>query len=622
MQFFKIKAYIYFLFLLFIMGCAIQKPKPILVEKKQIPTEVKEVKSEPEPVVPIETVKEYARIHQISDLKTAEFRLTNPTYARQNPYTPNSEDIEFYERDFLEKMYPGFKEMEAKKGFMSARKFYMDNPPAGPGSTFIGSRRYGAIMQQIAAGGGEGASTGAKDVLFEEDPVTVNYKQAMRLHKLGRLDEAIEYMQKAVKAKPDAPSLLYTMGVMYMDKGDNTSAIQYMQSAVKYIKGTGFTKVNLAMYSDAYMGALTNLGLIYTRIGMYEDAIKALNEAILFRQGDLDANYNLVNTYYVMGDMAKTAGQLRKFLNLDPENAEAHNLAGLIYYRQKLYSAALDEFRTAEKLNPDEKQYSHNLGTVLAETGNEKEAVQAFLRADGFAEGSEVRQQYLEQKAENTIREVYNKGAVAMEVRSWRQAIKHFSEVLESKPDMMEAHLNLGVCYRMVGDSKNQIYHFEQAAKLKPDMPNIHYNLGLAYSDAKMYTEAGETFKKAIELDPSLKDAHFSLGTVLFRTRKYADAAAQFEKCLELDPGMVEAHLNLGSCYLKLDRSSDALEQFEIAAQLDPKSAEAQFNLGVVYRNLGKFDEATELFQKCLELDPAYKEARVMLKELENLQSN
>ena len=136
----------------------------------------------------------------------------------------------------------------------------MRNPPAGPGSRRVGSTRYGATMVRIGSSGGRGASTGNVNTLFDEDPATVHYKEAMLLRRQGKPDEALSHMEKAVKAKPDSPSFLYTLGIMYMEKQEYSKAIEAMKRSIRHIKSTGYTKVNLAMYSDAYMGALTNLG--------------------------------------------------------------------------------------------------------------------------------------------------------------------------------------------------------------------------------------------------------------------------------------------------------------------------------------------------------------------------
>jgi len=622
MRFARIEILIYLLSIVFIFGCSVQnvqEPVPVPVQEEKV---VKEVEPEPTQTFPREMVDEYARIHEISDMKEAERRLADPEYAKKNPYTPTAEDIAFYERGFLERMYPGFKKMAEEKGFIAARNIYMRNPPAGPGSRRIGSTRYGATMERIGASGGRGASPGDVNALFEEDPAAIYYKDAMILHRSGKLDEALEALKKAVKAKPDSPSFLYTLGVMYMEKQDYSKAIEAMRSSIRSIKSTGYTKVNLAMYSDAYMGALTNLGLIYTRIGLHQPAIASLKEALQFRPEDLDANYNLVNVYYVMDDMEKATEQLRIFIDLDPDNAEAHNIAGLVHYRRQFLTAAMKEFKIAEKLRPSDKQYSHNLGIVLAELKRNEEARQAFQRATGLEDGADMRRDFIERTAANEVRKLYNDGHAAMESHNWRKAIEDFKAVLELKPNMMEAHMNLGVSYRMKGDLDNQIHHFSEAARLKPDLPDIHHNLGLAYSDARRYTKAANEFRKAIELDSSLKDSYFSLGMALSRTENYSDAAMQFEKSLEFSPDWFEAHINLGTSYLKLGKLDDALKSFEKAAQLKPRSAEAQYNIGAAYMNMEKIDQAIAFFKKALEIYPGHTMARTLLKELENYQSD
>lgn len=616
----KIGIYMYLFFILFTSGCAVQNetpPESLPIEpiEQALPEETPDTSIE----VPPEMVEEYAQIHQMSDLKTAEYYLTHPEYAKEHPYRPTEEDIAFYEMDFLVKMYPKFKETAERIGFMRARKRYMDNPPAGAGSRRLGANvdRYGRAMQQIEAADGDGASTGRGNQLLDRDLASFHYKEGMRLYKNGKLDDAIVELEIALQAKPDAPGSLYNLGVMYMEKGDSVKAIQTLKTSIRYIKSTGLTKVNLAMYSDAYLGATTNLGLIYTQVGMYNDAVKILKEALKFRADDLDANCNLATTYYVMGDLEKAIEQMRRCIEVAPDNAQVHNLIGLIYYRKELLSAAVDEFQTAIKLDPDEKQYNHNLGVVLEKLGRHGEASQAFTDAEGLKEGAEMRQVYAEQNAANSARELYNGGITAMENRNYTKAIGLFKSVLELSPDMMEAHFNLGVCYGVKGNKKSQIHHFEEAIRLKPDMTDAHYNLGIAYSDARMYPQAIAELKRAIELKPSSKEAYFSLGTTLYKTADFTGAAAAFEKSLELDPNWLEARLNLGSCYMKTGDVADAIEQFKEAVRLGPGSAEAHYNLGAAYKNKGKYDEAIALFRKALEIDPGYRAARIELREFQ-----
>lgn len=605
----------YFLFILLILGCEIPKLTPPEPEKAEssIPKNVSEPAREATP----EMVEEYAKIHQISDLKLAEFYTEHPIYAKEHPYNPTEEDIAFYERPFLEKTYPEFNNLEAQMGFMKARYILMSNPPNGPGNRYIGSTKYVGIMQGFASGDDSGASAGMTNMLLEIDPAAADYQEAMKLYNQKHLDEAIEKMESAAKAKPESPTILYDLGMMYMERGDDPSAMQYLQKSLEQIKTTGFTNANLAIYPEVYMDASVNLGVVYTRNGMYDEAVSILKQAIQFRPDDLDANRNLGNTYYAMGDLDNAISQINRAIKMDPKNPDLHNTAGLIYYQKGLYDASLEEFQAAVKIAPSEKQYNYNMGLVLVRLGRQDEADHLFKLASGLKEGQDSPQAFTEVMTANKLREMYNEGCAAMSRTEITRAIELFDAVLKQNPKMAEAHINLGVCYRIRGERQKQISHFEEAARLKSDMPDIHYNLGLAYSEALMYPQAIAEFDRAVELRPSMSDAHFQIGVLLYKTGKFADAALEFKRSLQLSPRWFEALLNLGSCYMKTGDLDGATESFKEALQLKPNSAEANYSLGIAYTNAKRYDEALALFRKALELDPTHQQARIMLKELE-----
>jgi len=600
-------------------GCATVKPA---TEEKSLPLPTvhgKVASPEPEPVIEItsEAIDEYARIHQISDLKEAERRVANPEYAKDNPYVPTNEDIELYEREFMERIYPEFKQLADKEGFIRARRMFMNNPPAGPGSFWVGSRRYGAMMEMLSTQAGGGAVGGETNALLEEDPATVNYKEGMFVYGKGEVDKAIEYLETALEFKPDSPTIHYNIGIMYMDKDDTPKAVQAFQTAISIIKSTGYSQVNLRLYPEVFLGASTNLGMLYTRIGLHDQAVEVLKDAIQFRPDDIEANRNLAITYYTMGDMDMASIQMQKYLQLEPSNAEAHNNLGLIFYKKGQYESALKEFEKARKLSPENKQYAYNEGLTFVEMGRNEEATEAFRDASGLEEGKEMRQKFIQEFEANKWRELYNLGHSAMEIGNYNQAIEHFKSVLEIKPDMLEAYVNLGYCYRSIGNRENQIYYFEKAWQISPESADINHNLGLAYSDSKMYQKAIERFIKVTELKPSFRDAYFSLGTAYYNTVDYANAAKAFDKAVEISPQWFEARQNLGSTYLKIGNIKGATEQFVEAVKINPNSAEAYYNLGIAYMKDGRYDESETEFQKALKISPGHRMSRIMLKEIE-----
>lgn len=329
------------------------------------------------------------------------------------------------------------------------------------------------------------------------------------------------------------------------------------------------------------------------------------------------ASWNRAVEYWHEGDIEKTAKQMKDYVELNPENATAHNIIGLDYYTKELYDAAVDEFLIAEELDPDEPQYSYNKALTLVRLERYDEAEEAFKKTTGLKEGEYLRQIYAELIPMNRAKELYNTGYDAMRKGDRIRAIDLFKSALRVNPDMVEAHVNLGVLYRTYGDERRQIGYFRDAARLKPDDPQIRYNLGLAYFDARMYSQAIAELAMATGLDSYHRMAHFKLGMAFYITQNHTDAVAQFKRCLEIFPNWFDAHLNLGTCYLKTGNVDGAIEQFEEALKLRPNSAEAHYDLGEAYMRLKDFDKTAALFQKALEIDPGYKQARARLKELE-----
>jgi len=578
----------------------IHNPKP-----QEKPPQIEQAEqTETTPKFASQTVEEYAMIHQISDPKVAEYYLANPDYAKAHPYIPNEKDLAFYESKFLFRVYANFKNDVEELGFERATAKYKNREPNSGGEVSIKDKI--RVDQEKAAS--------------EEFENEIN--KAADLYNKGSIDEAINHEKIAITLHPNAPTTIYDLGVMYMKKEDYRNAMGCFQKTVELLEETGYTKVNILIHPKIYMGACINLGRIYNYMNLYDEAAIVLSKAVEFQPKDFDANCNLAVTYYNMKDSAKAVLQLKKCIEIDPENADIHNLVGITYYNMKEYTTALDEFRIAVKLNPDEDQYGYNEGLALARLERYEDAVQAFKRASDMKKADNMYRILSVQVKSNKAKDFYNKGCTAMEAKRVDEAIEFFNSALEVKPDMAEAYVNLGYCYRLKRDPQKQVYYFEEAAKLNPDMPNLYYDLGLAYNDAGMTLNAKYALEKAIDSNPSFKEAHFNLGMVYYGLNNIADATKEFDKCIELSPGWFEARLNIGNCYLKMGNIEEAINQYTEAVSLRPKSAEANYDLGIALTKAKRYAEAKELFQKAIKLDPSHRQARDMLKEIDDYQNN
>jgi Flp pilus assembly protein TadD len=70
------------------------------------------------------------------------------------------------------------------------------------------------------------------------------------------------------------------------------------------------------------------------------------------------------------------------------------------------------------------------------------------------------------------------------------EAVREYKEAIRLKPDFAEAHSNLGVAYKELGDFDSAIREYRIAIRLKPGFQQAHSNLAIAHYFKENYAEA------------------------------------------------------------------------------------------------------------------------------------
>ena len=78
-----------------------------------------------------------------------------------------------------------------------------------------------------------------------------------------------------------------------------------------------------------YAEAHSNLGLVYVRLNMYREAIKACKQAIRIKPDDADAHLGLGVAYFILDDRDSALEEYRILKDLNPELS--NQLFDLIY---------------------------------------------------------------------------------------------------------------------------------------------------------------------------------------------------------------------------------------------------------------------------------------------------
>jgi len=207
----------------------------------------------------------------------------------------------------------------------------------------------------------------------------------------------------------------------------------------------------------------------------------------------------------------------------------------------------------------------------------------------------------------------FNLGVVQKGLGQLNEAMVSYQRALKLKPDYAEAHGNLGNVLKDLGQLDEAVACFRNALKIRPDSAEAHNNLGTALKELGRFDEALASYRLALTVRPDFADALFNQGNILMATGKLDDAVVSYRKTIALKPAFADAYLNLGTSLKERNQFDDAIASYQRVIELKPGSAEAYGNIGSILKELGQIDGAIENYRRALELKPDYVEAQSSL---------
>ncbi len=112
-------------------------------------------------------------------------------------------------------------------------------------------------------------------------------------------------------------------------------------------------------------------------------------------------------------------------------------------------------------------------------------------------------------------------------------------------------------CYKS-GHYEQAIEHYREALEIRPNNAKAQFNLGDAYFAKQSYDTAYNEFQKVVEMSPDAKlksDAVYNMGNCLLEQDKFYDAFNLYKVSLKLNPDNENALYNLEYCRAHLVKS-------------------------------------------------------------------
>ncbi|MBF8288910.1 MAG: Tetratricopeptide TPR 1 repeat-containing protein, partial [Candidatus Rokubacteria bacterium] len=196
------------------------------------------------------------------------------------------------------------------------------------------------------------------------------------------------------------------------------------------------------------------------------------------------------------------------------------------------------------------------------------------------------------------------------------EAQASYRRALQLKPDFHTAHNALGNTLLALGRLSEAEVSYRRALELSPQFHMAHNNLGVVLRELGRLLEAEECFRRAVELKPDYHMAHSNLGDALRDLARPSEAEACYRRALDLRPDLHGVHNNHGVVLNRLGRSSEAEASYRRATELRPDFHQAHNNLGAALQALDRPIEAEASYRRALELKPDYPEAHFNLADV------
>lgn len=347
----------------------------------------------------------------------------------------------------------------------------------------------------------------------------------------------------------DIPAAYYGLGLAYTGLEKFEDAIAAYQHAIASAPDWAHTHAAL--------------GSAYAITHRYAEALDAYKVAVALDSNDKMIHHQIGNVYSKRGEHAAATRHQLQAIAIAPQFAAAHYQLGLLYAHEKRWTDAINAYRTAYQNDPALVEALYNLA-------------QAHLRAGDAASAREQMALFQERKAALTplhqlrgalqrtqgaterARVLVNIGRFYLKNGHYEKAVSEYQKALGMDPQSVAAYNGIGVAYTMLEKYEAAVAAQKQALELQPDFAKAHAGIGLAYFRQNKTDLALKHYRQAVTLDPQFLEAHLKIAMILLNQKRYAEATDAYLTIISLNPNDAEAYHNLGLCYAYQAKAEDS----------------------------------------------------------------
>lgn len=355
---------------------------------------------------------------------------------------------------------------------------------------------------------------------------------------------------KVVSATPTQPGktaeAFYNDGIKLKDQKNYTAALVSFKQAI----------AKNSNYKEAYYQA----GWCCNELAKYADALTYLRRAKTLWPEEAKVLLELGYANQQSGNTSEAKDNFTKCLSLKDDYALAYQYLGNLYFTDKNYEKALENYESYSRYEPDITS-----GTIY-----------------------------------------YKMGYCQNEKEKYDDAVKSLKKAISLKADYTEAYNELGYAYTKLENSEDALSNYNEALRTNPKSDIAYNGIGDVYKSIKKdMDEAVKNYLKALAINPKNKKSNYLIGWCYNDKGKYNDAVPYLKKALEIDKDYVSAITELGYCDYALENYDDALKLFNRAMVIN-KTELSVYYAGLCYIGKKDKDNATKMFNDLTDMNSSY----------------
>jgi tetratricopeptide (TPR) repeat protein len=292
------------------------------------------------------------------------------------------------------------------------------------------------------------------------------------------------------------------------------------------------TSLNKNIKETVTIGIAAHPTLAYPKQQVMDNARKALVHAAFFGPNSaqiFDAvSLNISgDQLYEKGNINAAIEEFTSALKIDSSNVNVRNSLGVCYGVQADYKKAVNQFKTAIELEPEEYMAVYNQGLVSMLNDEKDKALDFFLHANKIAE--------------DVFEIAFQTGRLCLEKGDLQRAKDFLERASGINPKAGGVLRYLGECYAALGQTVDAIAAYKKAVKYNPGDAASLSALGCLFDEQGENPEIAIMFcRESVGLAPENGLFRHRLGQLYLKQNQLEDALKQFMKADTLGHGAVD----------------------------------------------------------------------------------